>query len=150
MKKIIAVVILIATIFTLCACNMNRTITPAEYDSTFDGVYIVIDSVSGDGKNEKLNVTWHNETEYDVMYGYGYSIEYFRDGEWVKTQFKDFAIIEIACWVSPGTTSDMSYKTEYFNLLIEGKYRLSVDFYVHNKADGSTGATSYAYFTVTK
>ena len=150
MKRIIAVLVFLASIFALYSCTFSRIITPTESESSFDGVYIVIDSLEGDGKEEKLNVTWHNETDFDIVFGYRYMIEYNDDGNWKSAMIRDFAVIEIACVVHSGSTASMSYRTEYFSLNKEGRYRLVVDFYVHNSEVDSTSGTSYAYFTVTK
>ena len=128
MKRLISAILLLTIMFSLCSCVSERSITPTTYESGYDGVYVTIDFVEGEGLDRKLVTTWHNETEKDVTFGYAYTIEYNDGGEWKSCQYRDFAVIEMACILAPGKTAEMKYETEYFNLFRVGEYRLVVDF----------------------
>ena len=150
MKKTISLLLTFTLLFLLTSCTGEISISDSEYYTDFDSVYITIDAVEGEGKEQKLLVTWHNETDMPVIFGYAYSIEYSKDGEWKKVLKKDFAIIEIACVVEPENVARMSYKTEYFDLSREGVYRLIVDFYVQTGGESNSQGTTYAEFSVKK
>ena len=126
MKRLISAFLLLAMIFSLCSCIPQRSITPTTYESEHEGVYVTIDSILGEGFDRKLVTTWHNETDTEVTFGYDYSIEYNDGGVWKHCQYRDFAVIEIACIIAPGETVEMEYATEYFNLLRSGEYRLAL------------------------
>ena len=150
MKKLISALLAVATLLLLTSCTGKIEITDSAYYTDYDGVYITIDSVEGEENEQQLVTTWHNESDKVVVFGYAYSIEYSKDGEWEEVLKKDFAVIEMACVVEPQDVAVMNYKTEYFNLSREGTYRLIVEFYVQTDIVSTTHATTYAEFSVKK
>ena len=110
----------------------------------YEGVYITVNG-SGPLLEGWIEVEWHNETENEVTFGLGYTIEYCDNGEWVNIQITDFAIPEIACVLSPNSTSEERYSTKYFNMIREGDYRIKVEFYVQ-EGDRSVAGITYAPF----
>lgn len=150
MKKVTSLVLMLTLVLMLVGCTGEIVISEGEHFTDFDGVYITIDSVEGEGKEQQLVTTWHNESEKVVVFGYAYSIEYSKDGEWEQVLKKDFAVIEMACVVEPQNIAEMNYKTEYFNLSREGTYRLLVEFYVQTDIVSMTHGTTYAEFSVKK
>ena len=151
MKKVISILLtLTITILLLTSCTGKISINDSKYYTDFDGVYITIDAVEVEGNKQKLATTWHNETEYPVVFGYAYDIQYSVNGEWERVIKKDFGIIEIACVIDPKGTADMTYNTEYFDLSRAGTYRLIVDFYVQTGSELNNHGNTYAEFAVIK
>lgn len=148
MKKLITSILLLAVVFSLFSCISTKSITPTQYESNYDGIYLTIDAVEGEGFEQTLVTTWHNETEYDVVFGYAYSIEYNDGGEWKSCQYRDFAVIEIACVVAAGEIASKDYATECFNLMRSGEYRLTAEFFVHTGEESANPGRLYSYFTV--
>lgn len=127
MKKTISILILLSVLLSLVSCLPVKNITAINNERDYDGVYITIDAIEGECFDRKLATTWHNDSKGVVTFGYGYSIEYNDGGVWKSCQFKDFAVIEIACILNPGEVAQMEYETKYFNLMRTGEYRLVVD-----------------------
>lgn len=151
MKKVISILLtLTLTILLLTSCAGEISISGSKYYTDFDGVYITIDAVEGEGNKQKLVTTWHNETEYPVTFGLWYVIEYKDGDEWENVQIVDYAIPEIACMLEPNSEVPMSYATEYFRFMREGTYRLRSECYVQTRAESNTTAILYTEFAVAK
>ncbi len=148
MKKLISILLTIASLLLLTACTGQISISNSKYYTDYDGIYITIDSVEGDGKEQKLVTTWRNETDKTVTFGYWYVIEYKDGEEWKSIQIVDYAIPEIACVVEAQSTASMTYSTKYFSLVRKGTYRLRSEFYVQTDADSTNGGSLYTEFCV--
>ncbi len=151
MKKAISILLTLAlTILLLTSCAVEISISDSEYYTDFDGVYVTIDYVEGEGKEQKLITTWHNETDKTVTFGMWYVIEYKDGSEWKNVQIVDYAIPEILCVIDPHSTAEKSYRTKYFSLIRNGTYRLRSECYVQTGEESNTHAVVYTEFTVTK
>lgn len=144
MKKLISTILILAAVL-LCfsSCTPVYAMSHGKY-TDYEGVYITIKEF-GPLTEGWLAVEWHNETENEVTFGLGYTIEYYENDQWVNIQISDFAIPEIACVLDPGETVVQKYSTKYFNMIREGDYRIKVDFYVQD-GDEFITATTFAPF----
>ena len=148
MKKTISFILLLTFLLTcLCGCGGRRILTAdrAEH-TTYEGVYITIESVDESSDSPRLNVVWHNESDEYISFGLWYTIEYLDGEEWKSVLHTDFAIPEIACSLEPHSEVQQSYNTKYFNLLSRGSYRIRTEFFVPNLDIGAQ--SSWAIFEV--
>ena len=148
MKKILSVILLLSTLFCLVGCDRPIETRAYEPITDYDRVYIVVEGVADVGGTQALIVRWINESEYTVGYGLGYDIEYLLGDEWKSVRITDFAIPEIWCMIDPGESGTQQYRTRYFNLLLPGRYRIAVEFYVYDSSESTTAGRAYAEFTV--
>ena len=147
MKKYALISLIIASVM-LCFCSCSVSfVSDDSVHTSYDGVYITIDSIDTDGSDTTLNVSLHNETELDACYGLGYTVEYNDGGEWKNIQITDFAIPEIACILEAGGVHERSYSTRYFNMLREGSYRIKIDLYL-TEGDESVTVSTFAVFNM--
>jgi hypothetical protein len=145
LKKAISIVLILMTsLVCLSGCRSAYAPSMSQYTDC-EGVYIMIDEIEADGFGETLTVSWHNETDYTVTFGLDYTIELYKNNEWVDIQMMDFGIPEVACILSPHSTMTQKYITKYFNTFAEGDYRIRVKFYIDNAPDYTIGE-SYAPF----
>lgn len=144
MKKLISTILILAVVL-LCfsSCTSVYALSHSKY-TDYEGVYITVKG-SGPITEGWIEVEWHNETENEVTFGLGYTIEYYEKDQWVNIQISDFAIPEIACILKPGESAEQRYSTKYFNMIREGDYRIKVEFYVQ-EGDHSVTGTTYAPF----
>ena len=107
----------------------------------FEGFYMTLNSVSA----TSVGVTWHNDTENEMMFGEGYFVEIMAsNGKWVSVQNGEMSVPAIALMLPAGGTLDKGYSLEPFDLSRVGKYRLRSEFYY----DGVTYST-WVEFSVT-
>ena len=107
----------------------------------FEGFYMTLNSVSA----SSVGVTWHNDTEYEMMFGEGYFVEIMAsNGKWVSVQSEEMSVPAIALMLPSGGTLEKGYSLEPFDLSRVGKYRLRSEFYV----DGEKYST-WVEFSVT-
>ena len=114
MKKLWSIIL-----FTLClilglpvvGCSEKKnTITlTGDYHTDYEGVYITIESVEDRGEYAKLNVKWHNETAYEVVYTLPYQIEYKNGEEWVNIQTEDLNYARSEITIAPKSTKIQEY-----------------------------------------
>lgn len=150
MKKLVSFLLTLSVCFFLTSCAGKIVLKDGAYHTDFNGIYITIDSIEGEGREQKLVTTWHNETDYPVTFGLWYVIEYKNGDEWENVQIVDYAIPEIACMLEPSSQSSMSYATEYFSFMRAGTYRLRSECYVQTGAESNTTVLLYTEFTVVK
>lgn len=91
----------------------------------FEGVYLTLGSLG----ETSISVTWHNDTDKEVVYGEDYSIEKLEDGEWVSVQTAEMSVPAIGIILMPHSESKKGYSTAPFNLSELGRYRLRCEFY---------------------
>lgn len=132
MKRIIFILALLAVISVfIVSCN-EPAITPSDSNySEYEGVYLTIDSISYYDDYEIINVTWHNETNYEVTYGSTYDIKRYDKENWETVSIADVAYKDIAHIVAPNSTSTHSYQTSFFDTSKNGTYRLCTSFYLN-------------------
>lgn len=107
----------------------------------FEGFYMTLNSVG----SSAIGVTWHNDTELEMIFGEGYFVEIMTsDGEWVSVQNAEMSVPAIALMLPAGGTLEKGYSLKPFDLSRVGKYRLRSEFYV----DGEKYST-WVEFSVT-
>ena len=151
-KTILAITAIALLLLSLSACIEDSSIlepSTASNHTTFDGIYITIESIDEPMDGRKIHVTWHNETDETATFGLGYAIERLDGEEWISVQKSEFAIPELACVIKPHTSGSQSYATEHFNLRRDGVYRIKCSFYVVTDNE-STHHETYAEFTSKK
>lgn len=149
MKKLIIVLISVILLLALTSCDFNSVfdgIVEEKPDATelflsgdkgyseYSGVYLTFDGAEYVDGAWHINVGWHNESSYEVVYGLAYTIEYYDGGKWVDVKTTDFAVEEIACVVMPNKTADKTYTTKYFDVSRDGKYRLRTEFNISDES----------------
>ena len=145
MKKIRFCAILLLSILLLTACGKTKIVTGGAH-SEHDGVYLTLDAVYDVTEHEHhLEVTWHNGSEREIIYGKRYTIEYKTENGWESVLSSDFEVEEIAFCLTAGGTAVHRYSTLYFDLSKTGRYRLSASF---TAPDNETGSTLWVEFDV--
>lgn len=149
MKKLIIVLIFVILLLALTSCDFNSVfdeivVEPSGSDklfiigdkgySEYSGVYLTFEDAEYSNGAWHINVGWHNESSYEVVYGLAYTIEYYDGGKWVDVKTTDFAVEEIACVVMPNKTADETYTTKYFDVSRDGKYRLRTEFNISDES----------------
>jgi hypothetical protein len=103
-------------------------------DSEYVGVYLTLEGAEHIDGAWRLEVRWHNETDYEVTYGKAYTIEYKDGDEWNDITVADVEFIEIAYVLGPHAEAGETYTTKYFDVSREGIYRLRTDFNISNES----------------
>ena len=154
MKKLIIVLISLILLTSLLSCDLISCDLGSVFDqiiadhpssnelfihgdrgeSEYVGVYLTFDGAEYVDGAWHINVGWHNESSYEVVYGLAYTIEYYDGGKWVDVKTTDFAFEEIACVVMPNKTADETYTTKYFDVSRDGKYRLRTEFNISDES----------------
>lgn len=91
-----------------------------------EGFYMTLNSVG----ESSISVTWHNDTDFEIIFGEGYSVEMLEsDGEWVSVQKEEMSVPAIALMIPAGGKLDKGYSLKAFDLSRVGKYRLRSEFH---------------------
>ena len=113
----------------------------------YEGVYITIEEIKTVNGEKVADVVWHNESDETVCYGLGYKVEFYNGESWEDVQIVDFPIPEIACILDGGQTATEVYRTQYFNMLRPGTYRIKTEFWIQDNFVLAE-QTTYALFEV--
>ena len=120
----------------------QSSITPyGEIFTDYEGVYVTVKSIDNAGGYSVFNLTWHNDTKEQVVYGESYFVEYWDGDDWTKVPFTfdNISFTAIGFLLNPNTTANKSYSTQLFDISKDGAYRLRVPFSV----DEGGGYKSY-------
>lgn len=149
MKKLIIVLISVILLLALTSCDFNSVFDgivagPSDSDelclvgdkgySEYSGVYLALEGAEYIDGAWRLEVRWHNESDYEVTYGAAYTVEYKEDGEWKNVTVADVEFIEIAYVLKPHSEAGETYTMKYFDLSKEGKYRIKTDFNISDES----------------
>ncbi|MBO5701307.1 MAG: hypothetical protein J6S71_02605 [Clostridia bacterium] len=97
-----------------------------EIHTDFDGVYLTLDSVG----ETSLSVTWHNDTDLEILFGEGYSVEILLfDGTWNPVLKDSIAFDAIAMLLPPDGEIEKGYSLKPFDISEKGTYRLLCEFW---------------------
>jgi hypothetical protein len=108
----------------------------------FEGVYLTLEGVGA----TSISVTWHNDTDKEILFGEGYTIEALAsDGTWVSTLKDEIAFDAIALVLPASDEIRKGYSTSPFDLSRVGKYRLRCEFW-----HGGNTYNTWVEFTVTE
>lgn len=127
MKKWLAVLLSICAALiacTSCAIGNNVIVPTYHYHTDHTGVYILVDAVDNTGESAVLQVEWHNETAYEVVYAMPYQIEYKDGDEWINIQTEDLNYSYEEITIAPQSIAMEEYSTAGFDLSKMGTYRL--------------------------
>jgi len=163
MKRIIAALISVMLMLSLCACQKDGTdkidfetgfIKIAVAHTDFEGANIQIVDAVWTAEEIKLEVKWNNDTSYDVVYGESFDIEKETDGEWKSCVTLDYlAFNDIGYELSANSSQKQTYNlTDMFDISENGEYRLTTYCHVYDKGRGgeSTKCELWASFTVSR
>lgn len=127
-----------------------QTLTATLSFEVFDPsqVYLTVDQLVKDGSDHHAEVTWHNDSDFDVTYGRPYKVEYLENGEWVDMAFADICFTMEAIILRPHSQNAERYAFvsngyTLFDVSRVGTYRIAADATVN-----SQNLTLYAEFTV--
>ena len=108
----------------------------------FEGVYLALEGVG----EASISVTWHNDTEEEILFGEGYSIEMLTSiGEWTSVQKDEMSVPAIALMLPSGGEIKKGYSLSAFDLSRVGKYRLRCEFW-----HGGNTYNTWVQFDVTE
>ncbi len=161
MKRIAIVFISLILVLSLYACQKETkkpltfdtaTVEIGECHTDFEGVNIKITDVLWNKDSIELEVDWINDTDYEVLYGDSYSIE-FKDGsEWVSAQKTDELYFNTIGYIlkAKKTQQKVYNLTDSFDISKAGTYRFKTDCYIYNngKNEKTTECNLLAEFTV--
>ena len=126
MKKLLSIILsTLCLIFSFLGCSerKNAIIPTNDYHTDYKGIYITIESVDT-MRGLNLNVRWHNETDYELVYTLPYQIEYKNGEEWVNIQTEDLNYAYSEITIAPKSTKTQVYSTAGFDVSKTGVYRL--------------------------
>ena len=136
-RKIFSLLFILLTLaaFTSCVSESDTEDPMLEGDeeihTDFEGVYLTLDSVG----ETSLSVTWHNDTDLEILFGEGYSIELLlSDGTWKSVLKDSIAFDAIAMLLPPDGDISKGYSSKPFDISASGTYRLRCEFWY----DGNT------------
>ncbi len=108
----------------------------------FEGFYMTLNSVSP----SSIGATWHNDTDFEIVFGEGYSVEILgEDGTWTSVQKEEMSVPAIALMLPAGKTHDKGYSLKPFDTSRVGKYRLRSEFHY-----GGETYSTWVEFSVTE
>ena len=108
----------------------------------FEGVYLTLESIG----ETSISVTWHNDTDEEITFGEGYSIEILTStGEWTSVQKEEMTVPAIALLLMPKGEARKGYSLSFFDLSRVGKYRLRCEFWY-----GGNTYSTWVQFDVTE
>lgn len=165
MKRILILCILLCGALTACNQGVNppaaekielgkAVIEIGATHSDFEGMDIQITNAVWNDDEIKLDVSWINQTGYEVTYGDPYDIQREDNGAWSSCVTLDNLGFEaIGYEIKPGVTQKKTYSlTDTFDISKNGKYRFTTDCLVYEKGRGGeyTKCALWAEFTVTR
>lgn len=108
----------------------------------FEGIYLTLESIG----ETSISVTWHNDTDEEITFGEGYSIEILTStGEWTSVQKEEMTVPAIALLLMPKGETRKGYSLSFFDLSRVGKYRLRCEFWY-----GGNTYSTWVQFDVTE
>ena len=115
----------------------------------FEGVYVTLESHNTDeGGQTYFNIVWHNETNSEVTYGEGFSIEQKIGAEWKEAEFNDEEFFNMyGILLEPQSTKRKTYITEHYDLSKVGTYRILLPFSVKD-GDNYIQYKTWAVFNI--
>ncbi len=110
-------------------------------NSEHNGVYITLDSIRFSKDTTSFDVTWHNETEEELLYGEFFSIEKNNKyGDWEEIPFPDnYSFITIGYILEPDSVKKRTYTFPYA-LSEHGAYRFSTNYHTEDNIKYFTNA----------
>ena len=120
--------LLLAAVLLFSACGREEAQTDQD-------LYIEIKAAS----HESLEVTWHNNTQYEVLYGDAFFLEYLEDGQWVKIEpYENTGFHSIGYMLQPNSKAAKTYSLPWiYDVSRYGTYRLKVSCRLYDNAHGT-------------
>ncbi len=133
---LIILAVVIAIVAAVCLLtdpkNGENMLIPDKQNvhTEYDDVYITFKSLDTNAGGYKVfNVTWHNETDREVIFGEAYAIQRLEDGKWVSAREGESWANDIANIIPQNGTASHSYTTQHYDISAVGTYRLLCWFY---------------------
>ena len=114
----------------------------------YEGVYITIKSIDKDEDGQYIfNIVWHNDTDEEVAFTKGFTIERKTAEEWIEID----SIAAVSDGAAPGylltphNTKEKSYFSEHYDLTEIGTYRFTALFSIKKDDKWVSGETSFTF-----
>lgn len=141
--------ILLISAFCICVflVGCNQIKISDNFYSEYDGVYMTIESISYNDKHKKINVVYHNDTDYEVYFDSECDIKYRNGVEWVSVKTATDLLDSMLYPIKPHSTYKTTFSSEHYDLSKKGLYRLYS--YLSIRGNESQNYSAYAEFEVT-
>ena len=143
--------LIILLILAFCICvflvGCNQIKISDSYYSEYDGVYMTIESISYNEKHKKINVVYHNDTDYEVYFDLECDIKHNNGGEWKSVKTAKDLLDSMLYPIKPHSTYETSFSSEHYDLSKKGLYRLYS--YLVIRGNESQHCSNYVEFEVT-
>lgn len=146
MKKIIAALLCVSSIFALCACgkaeNKLGSLSVSEYDdaSLNTLVQLFIPQRTVTEETQELALTLENLTDMDFTFDAAQHLEIYDGEQWrVIPDKQDAVALVIYTLPANGTENAMFYISGHYDALSEGRYRIVLPLVA---ADGTQAVAS--------
>lgn len=130
MKKALIICLTLCLVCGFIGCN--KAVGDADIHTDYDGVYLTFELLEEEDEIRIFNVTWHNETKYEVTYEEWFTIEYKRGDEWTETNIADVYFAEATHLLKANSTANKEYSTKFFDVSQNGTYRLRTNCTVYD------------------
>ncbi len=131
-NKLFFLIIMLLSLAAIISCGESEKPKDLKIEGNekiftdFEGVYLTLESVG----EASISVTWHNDTDKEITFGEGYSIEILTStGEWVSVQKEEMSVPAIALMLPAGGNLNKGYSFKAFDLSRVGNYRLRCEFW---------------------
>ena len=172
MKKLISVLLCALLLFSLVGCDKdlrlfsNEKIPAYTKELTLDKASLYLHNQNSDFEDMKielvsavwndneitLNISFKNNTSYEVMYGEGYDIEREVNGKWEScVALDDLTFNALGYLLKAGEQKEKSYNiTNSFYIHENGRYRFNTYCFIYDKeqSDTTTKCEMWVEFTV--
>ena len=167
MKKVVAVLLSVLLLGVFVSCEKDVLLPPAdefkpekavitvgESYTSFEGMEIQIKDFVWDDEKIELEVSWNNNTPYEVLYGESFDIEREKDGEWSSCVTLDNLAFNMIGYMLPsGNVQTKTYRlTDIFDIYENGKYRFKTDCFIYENGANAekTDCDLWVEFTVSR
>lgn len=112
-------------------------------------ILIRMESITISDSDITLNIQWSNSGEYDVLYGEGFGIQQFKNGQWEDLPTKEnTAFNSIGYSLEPGQKQSRSYDLAWiYGMLLPGQYRFTTACHIE-KGEKTEECELWAEFTL--
>ena len=167
MKKVVGVLLSVLLLGVFVSCEKDVLLPPAdefkpekavitvgESYTSFEGMEIQIKDFVWDDEKIELEVSWNNNTPYEVLYGESFDIEREKDGEWSSCVTLDNLAFNMIGYMLPsGNVQTKTYRlTDIFDIYENGKYRFKTDCFIYENGANAekTDCDLWVEFTVSR
>jgi len=154
--KMLTILLAAAMLLSLCACSTQAPeetqpviLQSATGSTTVEGVEIGLAGIRRTAGDTVLQITWKNNTPYQVLYGDVFWLQIQKDGQWESLNVNEnTAFHTVGYMLQPRTTANKNYTTSWlYGTLQPGTYRFLTNCTVYETEEGRT-CDLYVEFTL--